>query len=317
MLTAKIKARVPGILMYGITPPKCDTAPEKVNEIAEKTIARLKELELDALVVYDVQDESARTTEDRPFPFLKALDPLIFAGQYLGSLTVEKIIYRPAGKFSEEELKEWLQILNTNGFHPVFVGIPAPGHPVKTTLADAYRLWRPYKNMSVAGAVAIPERHALLNDEDKRMLDKVTKGVSFFISQCIFHVDYARQMMEDLIETCKQSKQPIPTLIFTLSACGSLKTLRFMEWLGIYIPDPLKKLLTNSDNMLEKSVEICLDIARELTAFCMEKDIPFGFNIESVAIRKQEIEASVYMTRRINALLENAGLRTPIKHVTI
>lgn len=90
-----------------------------------------------------------------------------------------------------------------------------------------------------------------------------------------------------------------------------------MEWLGIYIPDPLKKLLTNSDNMLEKSVEICLDIARELTAFCMEKDIPFGFNIESVAIRKQEIEASVYMTRRINALLENAGLRTPIKHVTI
>lgn len=295
--------------MYGITPPKYDTAPERIAEIAEKTIARLANLEIDALVVYDVQDESARTAEERPFPFLKALDPFEFASGYLRSLDVEKVIYRPAGKFSEEELSGWLGNLNEQGFYPVFVGVPAPDFPVKTTLPEAYQLWSRYKDSSVVGAVAIPERHALLKDEDKRILDKVASGVSYFISQCIFHVDYAKRMIEDLIRSCEAANQPLPTLIFTLSACGSLKTLQFMEWLGIYIPETLKEALAGSDNMLEKSVNVCLNIASELTDFCMEHSIPFGFNIESVAIRKQEIEASVYMVNKTRMLLEEAGIR--------
>lgn len=309
MFAEKIRAGRSGVLMYGITPPKYDTAPERIAEIAEKTIARLANLEIDALVVYDVQDESARTAEERPFPFLKALDPFEFASGYLRSLDVEKVIYRPAGKFSEEELSGWLGNLNEQGFYPVFVGVPAPDFPVKTTLPEAYQLWSRYKDSSVVGAVAIPERHALLKDEDKRILDKVASGVSYFISQCIFHVDYAKRMIEDLIRSCEAANQPLPTLIFTLSACGSLKTLQFMEWLGIYIPETLKEALAGSDNMLEKSVNVCLNIASELTDFCMEHSIPFGFNIESVAIRKQEIEASVYMVNKTRMLLEEAGIR--------
>ena len=90
------------MLIYGITPPKAETTAERVAEIAQKTIERLHTLDIDALVVYDVQDESARTTEVRPFPFLNALDPLEFASGYLGALNIPKIIYRPAGKFSEK-----------------------------------------------------------------------------------------------------------------------------------------------------------------------------------------------------------------------
>ncbi|GAA4098752.1 hypothetical protein [Mucilaginibacter panaciglaebae] len=309
MFLNKIKSGASGILTYGITPPKSETTPERVTEIAAKTIARLIPLDIDALVVYDVQDEAARTAEERPFPFLKALDPFEFASGYLQDLKIPKIIYRPAGKFSNEELSDWLDDLQKNHFYPVFVGVPAPDFPVKTTLPEAYKIWSKHKSASVVGAVTIPERHEVLRDEDKRILDKVSCGVSYFISQCVFNVAYAKQVIEDLSHTCIKENAKFPTIIFTLTACGSAKTLSFMEWLGIHIPDDLKEELKNAENMLEKSVNVCLEIAAELTTFCAQHAIPFGFNIESVAIKKDEIEASIYMVNKIGELLDKQGVR--------
>lgn len=309
MFSNKIKSGESGILTYGITPPKSETTAERIAEIADRTIARLISLDIDALIVYDVQDESARTCEERPFPFLKALDPFTFASKYLQQLDVPKIIYRPAGRFSKEELSDWLDALHTHRFYPVFVGVPAPDFPVKTTLPEAYQLWKKQEETSVVGAVTIPERHEVLKDEDQRILDKVGCGVSYFISQCVFNLDYAKQVIADLDRTCKKDQLNFPTLIFTLTACGSLKTLSFMEWLGIHIPAELKEDFKNAENMLEKSVNVCLNIASELADFCAERAIPFGFNIESVAIRKEEIEASIDMVHKIAQMLEDKGIR--------
>ncbi len=309
MFLTKIKSGQSGILLYGVTPPKSETSEEKIAEIAKKTVARLIPLDFDALVVYDVQDESARTSEERPFPFLKALDPFLFANTYLQELETPKIIYRPAGKFSKEELSDWLDALHKTNFYPVFVGVPSPDFPVKTSLPEAYKIWSKNESHSVIGAVTIPERHEILKDEDRRILDKIGCGVSYFISQCVFNVAYARQLIEDLSSTCKKENIPFPTIIFTIAACGSLRTLHFMEWLGIHIPDDMKEELRNSDNILQKSVTVCLDIASELTAFCAERSIPFGFNIESVAIRKEEIEASIYMMNEIAEMLDKKGIR--------
>jgi len=41
----------------------------------------------------------------------------------------------------------------------------------------------------------------------------------------------------------------------------------------------------------------------------MEVNIPFGFNVESVAIRKAEIEASIHITDRIGQMLRDRGVR--------
>jgi hypothetical protein len=309
MFLQKIKARQSGIVLYGITPPKEQVEPTRVAEIANKTLERLYDLDIDGLVVYDVQDESARTTEERPFPFINAHDPLHFAKTYLHTLPVQKIIYRPAGKYLQPELDSWLQDLTAQQFTPVFVGVPSPDFVPLTTLPQAYALWRKYQASSVIGAVAIPERHAVLMDEDQRMLDKMNAGVSFFITQCIFNVSYATDMLHAIYTSCKQQNKPIPTVIFTLTACGSTKTLQFMEWLGIHIPPSLKAEFLAAENILQRSVAECMHIATELTAFCNKHQIPFGFNIESVAIRKEEIEASVNMVQQISQQLRSIGIR--------
>lgn len=299
--------------MYGITPPKAQTATEKVAEIAEKTVSTLCTLDIDALVVYDVQDESARTSEERPFPFANALDPFYYASQYLQRLAVPKIIYRPAGKFTRAELSDWLQDLATFGFYPIFVGLPSPDYVVKTNLKDAYEIWRTHhQEHSVVGAVTIPERHAVLKDEEVRILDKMNSGVSYFISQCIFNVGYTKQILEDLAIACQARNRELPTIIFTLTICGSAKTLQFMEWLGIHLPDDIKAELMTCASPVDRSVEIAMEIARDLIHYCSEKSIPFGFNIESVAIRKVEIEASLQLLQAVRGLLQKAGLRDEV-----
>lgn len=314
MLFTKIKRRESGILLYGITPPKAQTPTEKVKEIADKCLDAVCALDIDALVVYDVQDESARTAEERPFPFASSLDPFEYASQYLQRLAVPKIIYRPAGMYTQEELSAWLAGLKTHGFHPVFVGLPAPDYVVKTSLTEAYQIWRDHhKDHSVIGAVTIPERHAILKDEDVRILDKVSCGVSYFISQCIFNLEFTRRTLDDLVTACRKNNCEIPTIIFTLTICGSAKTLLFMEWLGIHIPEDIKEELKASENAVSRSVEIALSIAKDLIRYCQDRAIPFGFNIESVAIRKVEVEASIELLNTIAALLKANGLRTEVR----
>lgn len=309
MFIDKIRKKNSGILVYGITPPKAITPRERVGEIASHSLASLTTLDIDALIVYDVQDESVRTAEERPFPFSDSLDPLFYASEFLYPLQVPKIIYRPASKFTREELTQWLGEMARHQFYPIFVGLPTPDYVPKTSLKEAYAIWKKHEAESVIGAVTIPERHVLLKDEEVRMLDKVDSGVSFFVSQCIFNVAITQQMLHDLKKACQDKNREIPTVIFTLTVCGSAKTLLFMEWLGIHIPADIKEELRTSDDPLSRSVEMAIQTARDLTQFCITNNIPFGFNIESVAIRKVEIEASLTLINTISSMLKAEGLR--------
>jgi hypothetical protein len=318
MFLRKVRNRESGILLYGISPPKAVSTPEKLQEIADKGLSILRTLDIDALVVYDLQDEAERTSEERPFPFVSCLDPHIYASQYLAGLSVPKIIYRPAGKFNREELTRWLNDLTAQTLYPVFVGLPSPDSVPKTTLTDAYRIWREnHQHHSVIGAVTIPERHAILKDEDARMLDKMNCGVSYFISQCIFNVGYTTKMLDDLVATCKREKRDIPTVIFTLTLCGSARTLQFLEWLGIHIPDNMKEDLRTSAEPLKLSGQIATGIAQELSQYCVKNEIPFGFNIESVSARKEEVDASLSLLNTVREILNSSGTKALHKSVFI
>ncbi|MEJ0057943.1 MAG: methylenetetrahydrofolate reductase [Bacteroidota bacterium] len=224
-------------------------------------------------------------------------------------LPVPKIIYRPAGKFSKDELADWLMGLKRDGFYPIFVGLPTPDYVVKTSLKEAYEIWCEHEATSVIGAVTIPERHAILKDEDTRILDKVDSGVSYFISQCIFNVEFTKRVLNDLSAACQNKNRELPTIIFTLTVCGSAKTLQFMEWLGIHIPDDISEELKGCSNPVARSVEMAVAVAKDLIEYCQQKSIPFGFNIESVAIRKEEIDASLELLNTVRELLKANGLR--------
>ena len=90
MLADKLLRREGGLCLYGITPPKQATAPESLAEIARVQRERVAALGADGLVVYDIQDESDRNAQPRPFPFFPLVDSAEYAEEYLSALPVER-----------------------------------------------------------------------------------------------------------------------------------------------------------------------------------------------------------------------------------
>ncbi len=304
MLKDKILQKKRGLIFYGLTPPKINTEPQRIVEIAHKQVERLQDIDIDGLILYDIQDESARTDAPRPFPYIPTVAPDNYSEIYLKELNVAKIIYKSVGKYSAQDFKTWISAKNHEIECAVFVGSPSKSHLPALALHDAYKLKREVNSPIVLGGVAIPERHLIKNDEHLRMFNKIDEGCSFFISQCVYNMDNAKNLLSDYYYTGVDTGKPLVPIIFTLTPCGSLKTLEFMKWLGIDMPHWLNNELKHSENILQKSLDICRKIAVELLEFSAGKNIPVGFNVESVAIRKEEIEASIHLLKDVKEFMK-------------
>ncbi|MEU7820511.1 5,10-methylenetetrahydrofolate reductase [Catellatospora sp. NPDC049133] len=304
-LRAMLERAEAGVLLLGITPPRSSVSAEQAAQIAEVTLARLATVDLDGLILYDIDDESDRNPQERPFPYLPTMDPVSFHRDHLGGWERPAVIYRCVGKYTEPELADWLGEVDTDRVLSVFVGASSRDKGVRTGLTQAYALRDRVRADLPLGAVAITERYTRSGDEHLRMLTKQDRGASFFITQVVYDVDATKSMLSDYFYTCSQKGVAPRPVIFTLSVCGSLKTLSFLHWLGVDVPRWLENALRYSEDPLTESYQQCIATARELSAFCRRLGVPFGFNVESVSIRKVEIEASVELAREVRELLNS------------
>jgi hypothetical protein len=288
-------------LMFSITPPRRSTSPEDAQRIAKVTIERLRPLDLDALVVYDIDDESDRNPDERPFPYLPTQDPGEFHVRHLADWDRPVVVYRCVGKYDPADLEAWLAAQDPEQVSTVFVGASSSSKQVLTSLPEAHHLWRTTRPDLPMGGVAIPERHTSGGLEHQRMLRKQRDGVSFFVSQVVYDADAAKSMVSDYHYACLDLGQEPAPLIFTLSVCGSLKTLAFLEWLGVDVPRWMRNDLERSHDPLSASFDHCLATARELAIFCRRLGAPYGFNVESVSNRRSEIEASVRLAEHLRS----------------
>jgi hypothetical protein len=303
-LFEKLDRGLTGIRLYGIAPPKLATDPEQLRDIAAQQVARLRMLAPDGLVVYDIQNEPGRSGQPRPFPFLPTVNPEIYAYTTLAELALPKIVYRCVGAQPRAVFSGWLDATRASERRlSVFVGAPrgrstSEGLP----LAEAYTLARDVPNL-VLGGIAIAERHAAKEDEHQRMLAKQDAGCRFFITQSVYDAASTRSLLSDYALSLRASgRQPVP-LVLTFSPCGSVRTLEFMKWLGISFPRWLENELRHSADPLERSIDLCESVFIDVQSYAREKHLPIGINVESISIRKSEIEASVELYQRLSAHL--------------
>lgn len=306
-LADQLRSRKSGICLYGFAPPKQATPPDQLKTIVAQQVARLRSLPADGLIVYDIQDETERVSDERPFPFLPTLSPDTYAHHHLASLAVPKIVYRCVGRDTPGDFVRWLETANA-AMTPriaVFVGAPSHRSQAGLSLMDAYALARQHAPNLLLGGIAIAERHTRRLDEHQRLLAKTEQGCRFFVTQAVYDVASTKSLLSDYsIALRSNSGAPLP-IILTFSPCGSEKTLAFMKWLGIAFPRWLENELRFAADPLAKSLEVCERVFAEVWDYAREKAIPLGVNVESVSIRKTEIEASVellrVLRRRINA----------------
>jgi hypothetical protein len=211
------------------------------------------------------------------------------------------VVYRAVSKYSTSEMRSWLAAQDPSRLMTVLVGAASSSATAGTTLAEAQTLRRTANPGLLLGGVAIPERHSRRGDEHLRLLSKQDAGCRFFVTQVVYDINAAKNLVSEYHYECQaRAISPVP-IVFTFSVCGSMKTLDFLRWLGVDVPKWIENDLKHAADTLEASYQQALSTATELIAYCRGLGIPFGINIESVSIRRVEIDASVRLARHLRA----------------
>lgn len=292
-------------LLFALTPPRLDSGRARIQEIADATLARLAPLNLDGLILYDIDDEAARNPAERPFPFSPTLDPAHYLASNLTSWQGPVIVYRAVGKYAPATLRSWLLAQDPGRVMTVLVGAASSTAPVLTSLAQAQTSCREVNPALMVGGVAIPERHRRSDDEHRRLLTKQDAGCRFFVTQVVYDVNAAKNLVSDYHYECAARGTVPAPIVFTFSVCGSRKTLEFLRWLGVDVPRWIENDLKHAADTLEASYQLAIAAATDLMSYCRALGVPFGINVESVSIRRVEIEASVRLAEQLRRQLRN------------
>ena len=171
------------VLLYGTTPPRAGTPPDQIDAAADKLAARLAGLPLDGVVVYDIQDETGRTSQPRPFPFVGTVDPRDYATHF----RLPTIVYKALGMMPEANWRAWLAETRGMGVKALsIVGRPASGVKYPLPLSRAIRIASGPSIGLTIGGVVIAERHDEHRSESARLLAKGIEGCGYFISQTVY-----------------------------------------------------------------------------------------------------------------------------------
>lgn len=308
-LKSQLLARDGFVRLYGTTPPRSGSPAEVIRGAADKLAERVHPLALDGFVVYDLQDESARISTPRPFPFTPTVDSRGYS-KLLGELTGHAAVcYKCIGRMTHAEWHAWLaETRRDYGLELLtLVGRPSSQKvPYAMTLAQAYSIAAGHEPRFVLGGVAIAERQGAGRDESRRLHDKADLGCRFFVSQAVYHPAATIRMLSGYAALCRKLKRTPSRIVLTFAPCGRAKTMDFMKWLGIAIPEETERAILGSPAPLARSIEICSDNLRQILDQDYVHELPLGVNTESVSINKDEIDASIDLFHALNRVLDRS-----------
>jgi hypothetical protein len=305
-LEAKFPDPRQAVLLYGTTPPRAGSADDAVRAVGTKLVERLQRVPLDAVVVYDIQDESGRTSEQRPFAFTGTVDPRSYS-RLIGELSAKPTItYKCVGLMDESGWDSWLaESARDYGIRFLsIVGRPVSRAGYPLALSRAIRLASEHRAGFSVGAVVIAERHSQQRSESARMLAKSLQGCTYFISQTVYQPHATERLLRDYLRDCRGAGVEPRRVILTFSPVGREKTLAFLNWLGVRVPEETARLIFGAANPLAQSIEICRANLRRILERAYQAGIPLGVNVESVSINRDEIDASIDLAHALKEILD-------------
>ena len=296
-----------GVYFIGTTPPKSDTPIEQVDNIASKLLERVSDIDFDGLIVYDIQDEDSRTNKPRPFPFKTTHDPRHYSALLNQKSARPVITYKSVVQSNADDFNQWAnEAWQKYGIRDiVLVGSPSKNNTISLPLANAYKTLVDNQNDFFMGGVTIAERHAKKGNEHERLIEKHQQGCNFFISQAIYNPQATIDMLTRYAIECKKLNIKPQRFILTFSPCGSDKTLEFIEWLGVSVPEATSLRILNADKPLYESIRICSNSLQQILDAVLPYNLPLGLNIESLTNRKEEIDGSILLYKLLRSTMDS------------
>ena len=233
--------------LFGCTPPALKTGHAEVREICRKFVERGRVLASDGFIVYDVQDESSRTTDKRPFPFRALHDSSWYAGIVTSESSKQCVVYKAAP--CDANFDTWLQDCVQKDGHTALTIVGAPSsrvaHPGPST-KEACRRTAAVPGVHF-GCVCIAERHIKNRCEHEILIKKMQWGAEWFITQGIYDPQPMIAVIKDYGRRCRELKLKPKKIVLTFTPCGRKKTMSFIKWLGMRVPDHVEKRIFRDD----------------------------------------------------------------------
>jgi hypothetical protein len=298
-------------LLYGTTPPRADAPADRVLGAAARLAERVAGLPLDGLVVYDVQDETPRTAEPRPFPFLPTIEAPTY-GKILGQLTARPVItYKCVAAETEQSWPAWLNAASDH--HGVrylsLVGLSSSRDARSCIpLSRATAIAAAHRGGFVLGGVAIAERHSPARSESQRLIAKARQGCRYFISQAVYDAGPTISLLGDYARDCAAQGVAPRRIMLDFVPAGRPQTMRFMRWLGIAIPEATAAAILGDPAPLSRSIAVCRDLLRAILDQPYAEQIPLGITVESVSINREEIGATIELLHTLREVARERGL---------
>ncbi len=296
-----------GVYFIGTTPPKSDTPIEQVEGIAEKLLERVSDIDFDGLIVYDIQDENSRTQKPRPFPFKTTHDARMYSSLLNKKSNRPVITYKSVVQSDAEAFYLWAdEAWQDFGVKDVvLVGSPSKNNEISLPLEEAYQTLVNNQHNFFIGGVTIAERHASKGNEHARLIEKTKQGCNFFISQAIYDPQATIDKLTRYAIECQKLGLKPQRIILTFSPCGSEKTLEFIDWLGVSVPEATSLRILNAEKPLYESIRICLNSLQQILDAVIPYNLPLGLNIESLTNRKEEIDGSILLYKLLRSTMDN------------
>ncbi|UUZ57930.1 hypothetical protein [Nocardioides sp. B-3] len=253
-------------------------------------------------MLYDIVDESDRTDRDRPFPYLPTIDPADFLATHLGARERSVIVYRCVGKYTQPQLESWLRDRDPERVSTVFVGAASRDMPVETTLTRARELRSPGEAGGAPGRRRDP-RAPLRRSRGARPAAR-QGGARLFL---LHHAGRLRRTGGPATRSPTTTTRAVtagPSRRRSSSRSRSADHSRRWSSCAGWESTSRGGWRTRSATATTPSRRprnTAPATAGDPAGFCRSLGVPFGFSVESVSIRKAEIDAAVALAGRLRA----------------
>ena len=282
------------VFLFGSTPPREGTSEEKAKETCEKFIRRSAVLAIDGFIVYDIQDENGRTTQERPFPFRRTMDPALYASYFPNLSGKQCVVYKCVVEESEDAFCEWIEDAVASKKHTAFnlVGPASSSMTYKGPSLPKAADLVVRRGDCKFGCVAIPERHLKKGNEDDNMIRKTKFGANWFITQGIFNTGPIINLLNSYGDKCRAQGLTPKKVVLTFAPCGRAKTMTFIKWLGMNVPAEVEERIFAAESPVKESIAVLCELLTEVLQQTGGSGVPIGINVESLSIFKEEIDAA-------------------------
>ena len=129
-------------------------------------------------------------------------------------------------------------------------------------------------------------------NENQNMLRKIDAGAEWFVTQGVFAREPIIKLLRDYGDLCRERGITPKKVVLTFAPCGRPKTMTFVKWLGMYVPEDVEKRIFEAENPVKESMTFLRETLEYILEQTHNTGVPIGINVESLSIFKDEIDAA-------------------------